>query len=133
MRIIRLMYECSGEVVYSVYKAITYFVKNNMYNVAVLLEVICPYIMLRLGYYLYDFRGCVAVGSEIIVPIFVFMVAETIKKICNKLGKGSEPPVPDSPFVDSKGDMYYVDTDRYEELVLYMADLEEYFRKVGKL
>ena len=130
---IKIIFVSFKELIHNIYSATTYFIKSNMYNIAELLEVICPYIMLRLAYYLYDVRGCISIGFEVLIPLITFIVAETIKRICNKVGQGYEIPVPDKLFIQSKGDMYYIDVERYEDLVLYMAELEEYFKKVGKI
>lgn len=108
---------------------------RSLRNVAVILNAILPYIMWYIGIYLYQQRGKFAVGGEIFIPLFVFLIIYFIKGYANRIGKGEKIPVPKKRFTqpgDDDGEVV-VETSRTEEMILYLADLEDWLQRKGLL
>lgn len=113
---------------------IIYFVSNNLKNFARLLNLLLPYAMYIIGQYMYKERGKFAVGSELFIPICVCVVIYFLHSFANKIGKGITIPVPNERFteVDDDGEVT-VENRRLQELILYMADLEDWLERKGLL
>ena len=109
---------------------ITYFIKNNLMNFAIILNLILPYVMYCLGQYVAN--GTIVIGPEILIPILFAIVIYYLKSSANKIGKGITIPVPDKRFteVDDDGEVN-IEQNRLQELILYIADLEDWLERKG--
>lgn len=113
---------------------VRYTLLSNLYNFAELLLILLPYGMYFLGQWLYVERGYVAVGGEMFVPVLVLPLIYILKGVANKAGKGKAVPVPRERFTDvSEDGEVTIRTDRTQELILYIADLEDYLERKGLL
>lgn len=122
------------EIILDIVQAITYFITNNLRNFAQLLNLILPYAMYFIGQKVYANRGQVTVGSELFIPIVVYMIIYYLRSYTNKIGKGMTIPVPEKRFtqVDDYGEVS-VPNNRIQELILYLADLEDWLERKGLL
>ena len=74
------------------------------------------------------------ISWELVLPILFALVIYYVKSIANKLGKGITVPAPTKRFTEIDEDgMVSVDMNRIQELLLYMADLEDWLEKKGML
>lgn len=123
-----------GAITYEMWCGIRYVVVSNVYNVAVIASAILPYAMYVLGQYLAVERGYIGFGGELAIPVVVGIVVHYMKEIGNRANKGKRVPVPAQRFtsVDEDGEVS-IEQDRLNELILYMADLEDWFDKRGML
>lgn len=124
--------------VYNIVKEITidalytigYFLTSNMRNFANILDVSSPYLMYFAGQYAqtggYDF----VYGYELIIPIIVVLTTYYLHSAANKTGKGNACPVPRKRFttVNEDGEVT-IENARLQELILYMADLEDWMER----
>jgi len=112
-------------------RAIQWFWKN-VYVIANIILFLSPYGYMYLASMLTYSRGYVAVGGEYLVPVVIALVCGMFKGIADKLGKGLDVPVPTQRFteIDSDGEVR-IPVERSEELILYMADLEDWLEKQG--
>lgn len=111
------------------------FIASNLRNVSLILRVCLPYYMWYLGADLYNQRGGFYIGGEIFVPLVVFIITYYIRQYANRLGKGERIPVPEKRFTE-KGNMegeYTIETERIEEMIIYMSNLEDYLHRKGLL
>lgn len=124
------MKEVAEEAVHSV----VYFVRHNIRHLSTIIELGTPYVMYLLGQNLALERGKFAVGSELLIPVLLWIVASLIEKVANKLNRGPRIPKPVTRFteVDEDG-VVSVEQDRVEEMLIYMADLEDYMERKGWL
>ena len=129
----RKLVSCVNGVLYDIRYAITYFIKSNMYNIAVVTEILLPYIMMNIAYSLYQSRNGVYVGSEVIVPLLVLFVCNVVKRMGNKSGNGSEIPIPAKRFTRLDEDVVEVEPEDLEEMLLYVYEVEEYLKRTGKV
>ncbi len=113
---------------------IAYFIKNNLTNFATILNLILPYLMYFIGQYVVIDRNAFAVGGELFVPIIFVVITYYLKSSANKLGKGYTIPVPDKRFtkVSEYGEIN-IENRRVQELILYLADLEDWMERKGLL
>lgn len=104
---------------------------RNLRNLALLLQVGLPYLMWYLGVYLYEERGKFAVGGELFVPLVVFLVIYFIRSFANHIGKGERIPVPEKRFTEVDEGEVSVPISRQDEMLFYLADLEDYLERKG--
>lgn len=130
-RIIKLVADATK----TMFCEIAYFFTFNIRYVAVLVEVACPYGMYFVGQRLALDRGYVAVGGELVLPIVVMVVVYYMKEISNRCNKGVRIPLPIKRFteVDHETGEVNVRQDRVQELILYLADLEDWLERKGWL
>lgn len=118
------------DITMDVWYEVVYFVQMNMRYAAALAEIALPYGMYVLGQSVALSRGSIEVGGEIFIPILCTVVIHYIKEFANKSGKGNTIPIPAKRFteVDDDGEVS-VDNKRLQELLLYIADLEDYMTR----
>lgn len=118
------------DITMDVWYEVVYFVQMNMRYAAALAEIALPYGMYVLGQSVALSRGSIEVGGEIFIPILCTVVIHYAKEFANKSGKGNTIPIPAKRFteVDDDGEVS-VDNKRLQELLLYVADLEDYMTR----
>ena len=104
---------------------------RNLRNLALLLQVGLPYLMWYLGAYLYEERGEFAVGGELFIPLFIFLVIYFVGSFANHIGKGERIPVPEKRFTEVDDGEVSVPVSRQDEMLFYLADLEDYLERKG--
>lgn len=124
------MMEVAEEAVHSV----AYFAKHNVKSLGTLIELSTPYLMYVLGQRLALDREVFAVGGELFLPVCLWLVANFIKGVANKLNRGPRIPKPVERFteVDEDG-VVSVEQERLEEMLIYVADLEDWMERKGWL
>lgn len=106
---------------------------NGMRNFTLLIEFLLPYLCLLIGQYCYEFRGEYAVGGEIFVPLICFFFINYFRMFANKVGKGISIPRPANRFTEVGEDGEVTVSDkRIEEMILYLADLEDWLERNQK-
>lgn len=117
-----------------VFNNVKYFVKNNLVAFANVLNLIVPYVMYFCGQEAALDRDKISVGGEIIIPLIFILVIFYLKSIANKIGKGITIPLPNKRFtqVDDDGEVS-IENSRIQELILYLADLEDWMQRKGLL
>ena len=121
-------------IILDVVQAIHYFITNNLRNFARILSFILPYVMYVIGQNVCAERGKIAFGGELFIPILFCVITYYIRSYANKIGKGTTIPVPDKRFteVDDYGEVS-IPNNRIQELILYLADLEDWLERKGLL
>lgn len=129
-RVLRILVE----ITYDAFCSFAYFVKNNLVNFANILNLIIPYVMYFIGQYVVANRNEIAVGGELFVPLVFIVLIYYLRSTANKIGKGTTIPLPDKRFtqVDEDGEVS-IEHKRIQELILYMADLEDWMERKGML
>ena len=124
----------TGAIIHDIVQAIHYFITNNLRNFAQILNFILPYIMYVIGQKVCLERGKIAFGGEIFIPIIFCVITYYIRSYANKIGKGTTIPVPEKRFteVDDDGEVS-IRNNRIQELILYLADLEDWLERKGLL
>lgn len=120
------------EITYEAFYNAVNFVCNNMMNFANILNLLLPFIMYFMGQKVAN--GKFHIGPEIIIPIVFFVIIYYAKNMANKLGKGITIPVPKKRFTEEgdEGEVS-VENNRLQEMLLYMADLEDWLERKGLL
>lgn len=110
---------------------VVYFFAVNMRYFASLISTAAPYVMYFIGQNVVLERGRFAVGGELFIPILIAVLVYYLRQIANRSGKGNSMPVPEKRFteVDESTGEVTVLTSRTEEMLLYMADLEDWFER----
>lgn len=122
------------EITYDAFCSFVYFIKNNLVNFANFLNLIIPYVMYFIGQYVVAARDEIAVGGELFIPLIFVVFIYYLRSTANKIGKGTTVPIPDKRFtqVDEDGEVS-IEHKRIQELILYMADLEDWMERKGML
>ncbi len=120
----------AAEVAIDILQTIGMWLLNNLRNFATILNILLPYLCLYVGQTVYQERGYFAVGGEIFIPVLTMLVIWYIRSFANKVGKGTTIPRPAKRFteVSSDGEIN-IPQERLEELIIYMADLEDWMER----
>lgn len=111
---------------------ISYCIQINIRYLALGFEIALPYNMYWLG-----LNGQLSGYARVLVgaiPIMVLMAVYFIRQYANKTGKGDTVPIPSKRFttVSSDGEVT-AEYSRLQELLLYVADVEDYLERKGWL
>lgn len=122
------------EILIEALNGFSYIVKSNLRNLAWLLNLLTPFIMYFIGQRVVLNRGYFGVGGEIFIPILILFVIYFLRSMANKYRKGTTIPVPEERFteVDDDGEVS-IRNDRLQELILYLADFEDWLERKGLL
>lgn len=123
-----------GAIIVDVVQAVDYFITSNLRNFAWILNFILPYLMYIIGQNVCATRGYLGVGGELFIPVVFCVITYVLRSYANKIGKGTTIPVPDKRFteVDDYGEVS-IPNNRIQELILYLADLEDWLERKGLL
>ena len=126
--------EIMFEITIDAFNNVLYFIKNNLMVFATTLNTIIPYIMYIIGQQVMMDRNKFTVGGEIFVPLVFAIIIYYLRSTANKMRKGITIPLPDKRFttVDDDGEVS-IENKRVQELILYMADLEDWLERRGML
>ena len=73
-------------------------------------------------------------GKEIFIPVLVMFIVYFLRSLANKLGTGDIVPVPVKRFtIEGEDGEISIENNRIQELILYLADLEDYLERKGFL
>lgn len=116
------------------YHSLVYLIQYNLRYFASLIGITLPYAMYILGQVLAVERGMFAVGGELFIPLVVTILTHYLREIANKTNKGNRIPIPRKRFteIDDDGEVS-IRNDRLQELLLYIADLEDWMERKGWL
>lgn len=130
----RGFFDVLGDITKNIWYEVRYCVQINMRYAAVLFDIALPYIMYAAGQELAVMRGGVHIGGEIFLPVLCLALIYYLKEFANKTGKGNTIPIPDRRFtdVDEDGEAS-VENKRIQEMILYLADLEDWMERKGWL
>lgn len=123
------------EILIDVVRAVSQFVTSNLRNFANILSALLPYVMYLVGQQICSQNGGqIKVGFELLIPLGFCAVIYFLRSVANKIGKGITVPVPSKRFteIDEDGEVS-VRNSRVQELILYLADLEDWLERKGLL
>lgn len=122
------------EITLSLVYAVRYFVQINMRYFATIIAIVLPYAMYVIGQHVALDRGKFAIGSEVFIPVLVTIVVHYLREVANRNNKGTRIPVPRKRFTEVSDDgEVTVERNRLQELLLYVADLEDWLHSKGML
>lgn len=123
-----------AEVTYEAYCSFKYFIKSNLITFANTLNLILPFAMYFIGQHAVHIRNETIIGYEIFIPVIFIILIYYLRSAANKIGKGMTVPVPEKRFTEADADgEVSIETNRIQELILYMADLEDWMERKGLL
>jgi hypothetical protein len=96
--------------------------------------VLSPFLMLYIGEYVYCDRGYWAIGGEVMLPVVLLIIGFALKAYARVSGNDHyDLPVPRHRFthVDYNSGQVDIENKRLQEMILYMADLEDWFERNG--
>ncbi len=117
---------------YDVIMSIRSFFRRNLNNFANVMIGVCPFLFLVIGELSYAKRGYLAMGGEMLAlaPFWVILIA-VLKKCSKRQNVVDGMPVPSERFTEVNGDEVNVKYDRVNDLLLYVADLEDWLEREG--
>ena len=96
-----------------------------------LIDFTIPFLGLLLGVVMYEERGYFAIGGEWLLLVVLEFISSLLKRYVkqNRIYNELDLPIPAKRFTkDVGGGEYQVDTDRLQEMILYVADVEDWLR-----
>ena len=124
------------DVTYEAYCSFIYFIKSNLITFANILNLILPFAMYFIGQYVVHIRNetSIAIGNEVFIPLIFIVFIYYLRSTADKIGKGMKVPIPEKRFTEVDGDgEVSIENNRIQELILYMADLEDWMERKGLL
>lgn len=122
------------EIIIDMLYTMAYFLTSNMRNFANVLSVSCPYLMYFLGQHIQTGGYKFVYSYYLIIPIVIVLITYFLHSIANKTGKGNACPVPVRRFTDvSEDGEVSIEHSRLQEMLLYMADLEDWMERKNML
>lgn len=111
-----------------------YFIQINMRYFANVVTIALPYVMYVWGQYVAMGKEGFAIGIEAFVPALVMLAVHYLREAANLSNKGYRIPVPSERFTKTSDDgEVTVERNRLQEMMLYMADLEDWLHSKGML
>lgn len=124
------VYKIIKEVTIDALHLVTYFLVSNMRGFANTLSVACPYLMYFLGQFVQTGSYQFVYGYYLAIPIAIVLITYFLHSAANKSGKGNSCPVPARRFTSvSEDGEVTVDHGRLHELLLFVADLEDWMER----
>lgn len=113
---------------------IGYWAKFNLRYMIGIINVALPYFMYIVGKWRCAEQGIQGYGYELLIPVVTLTILHYAKEIANRSNVGNNVPIPEKRFtnVDDDGEVT-IETRRTQELILYMADLEDWLHRKGLL
>lgn len=96
-----------------------------------LIDFTIPFFGLIIGVVMYKERGYFAIGGEWLLLAVLEFISSLLKRYVkqNRIYNELNLPIPAKRFTeDVGGGEYQVDTDRLQEMILYVADVEDWLR-----
>ena len=126
----RKFYDVLKEIISDALHAVSYFLVSNMRGFANVLSISCPYMMYFLGQHIQSGNTSFIYSGELIIPLVIVFITYFLHSAANKTGKGNTCPVPAKRFTDvSEDGEVSIDHSRIQELLLYVADLEDWMER----
>lgn len=117
-------------VIRMLYNEIKYFVKSNMYVVSVLFGISLPlacFVVAKLSLQ-------VPVALQMFLIVCVQFILYCAKWYASSIGKGQSVPIPAKRFTQvSEDGEVSIETSRVQEMMLYVADVEDYLERRGMM
>lgn len=116
------------EITFDIFQNVGNFICDNMLNFANILNLLLPFAMYFVG------RQEASIDVWILFPIIPMILIYYAKEIANKIGKGITVPVPEKRFTEigDEGEVS-IENNRLQEMLLYVADLEDWLERKGLL
>lgn len=121
------------EVIGELFYEVRYYTKRLVSTLPLLIIVATPYLMFMAGEIVGDEQGTGVISSWVFTPIALYILAYLIDKVVRKAhNKTTSCPIPTKRFTEESEDgEINIDTNRLQELIVYMADLENWFERKG--
>lgn len=127
------------EIIKEMKARVRYFFDENSFTFACIINGLIPLITFTIGYYI-DNKSITMLEfiMFLVLVIFVFtsltFLSSYLKAYANKIGRGEELPIPAERLTteDEFGEVF-VDVDRIQEMILYVADVENHLKRKGLL
>lgn len=128
------VFEFIKEATHSAFNTILYVFKENLLNIITCMNALLPFGMYFLGQHDFSLKNEFTVSGGLLVPMATFTLIYYLRYLANKIGKGYTIPVPNKRFteVDDDGEVS-IEHDRLQELILYVADIEDWLERKDML
>lgn len=114
------------------YHQFKYFISINLKYLIKLIDISIPYIYAYISILLYRERNDIIIGYEVLIPIIAYIILSILNNFLNKINRGYDIPLPRERFttLNDNGNVS-VDNSSVNDIILYLYDLEEYFKSKG--
>ncbi|WP_291632255.1 hypothetical protein [Clostridium sp.] len=110
-----------------------YSLKCNLGIIFRIFSVINIYFGIYLAIRAYQFRGSFQLGFELLIPMLVYILIAFYKKKLRQYNFGVEIPIPRKRYTTKTDTLIQINEEDLKEIILYLANVEDYLRDNGKL
>lgn len=121
------------EAIVRAWYTVKYSILDNLHGISSVILFVSPLACMGIGEYCAYYRGGVEIGGEWILALLIPVIAFVLRGMANAIGSGSNVPIPYERFTTVEDDEVTVPYDREQEMILYVAAVEDYLERVGKL
>lgn len=127
------MFRITKEIFKDLKDNVAFYFNHGINIITWIITCIFTFIMYYIGQYTFELRGKYSIGGEAFLPIIFFIIIYYLRSYANKIGKGISIPKPRKRFtkINSNGEVE-VEIERIYELLIYLADLEDWIDKNEK-
>lgn len=112
------------------YNEIKYFVKSNVYVVSALFGVSLPIVCFAVA----RMSLPIPIALQMFLIVCVQFILYCVKWYASSIGKGQSVPVPAKRFTQvSEDGEVSIEANRVQEMLLYVADVEDYLERRGMM
>ena len=121
------------EVIVRAWYTVKYAVLDNLHGISSVILFVSPLACMWIGEYCAYRRGGVEIGGEWFIPFILVIIAFVLRGCANAIGSGSNVPIPYERFTEVDGDEVSVPIEREQEMILYVAAVEDYLERTGRM
>lgn len=110
------------------------FIRYNIGHIGTLIIILTPFVCLWAGIHYGALRGNgIYVGYESLIPFAGLILGGILRALANTMGTGTQVPIARTRFTheDRKTGEVQVDQARLQEMILYVADVEDWIERQG--
>ena len=119
------------KIAHSINNGVSFF-EHNLNRIGNIILALSPMAFTYVGMVCYQDRGYFAYGGEVALYIAVPVIAFLLKAVAHENNKPLFVPIPAQRFTNNEGDgEYSISNSRIDELICYMAELEDWLYDEG--
>lgn len=128
------LWKITVSVVFGMLYDLAYYIKINLRAIALTMALATPHAMYVIGQLVFKIHNKFSAGLELLIPLVVFLLVKYINGVADRIGQGTQIPMPQKRFtkIDSDGEVT-VEKERLQEMLLYVADVEEWLKRKGMM
>ena len=123
------------EILVQIVYSVKHFFKVNLKYISQIIVFSTPYFCMWLAYQSYQSNRPLLSWLNVLLPVVLFTMAGVVSLAAKTAKNGKSMPIPRKRFTqcDNCSNLVFVDPSEWHEMLVYMAELEDWLEFTGKL